>query len=243
MPQTTQAIPNDNAKTLKAFYAALENHDWNAARALLHDDFRFRAPSQQADSAESFIATNQQLNPDWKFRDIEMIEQADAVLSFFTTVMTRPAQGTNRCAERVVIKNGKLQSIELIYDNAGFRPQITASETVSEYLHAFYSGDFDKAKALVADDFHFKGPFVEATDKETFFKSAAPLAQIVKGHRLLRQWTDGGEVCSIFDVNLETPAGKGSLTMSEWSTVRNGKLNSGRVILDTAAFRALVPAR
>ena len=243
MPQTTQAIPNDNAKTLEAFYAALENHDWNAARALLHEDFRFRGPGQQADSAESFIATNQRLDADWKFQDIELIEHADAIVSFFTTVMTRPAQGTNRCAECAVIKNGKLQSIELIYDSAGFRPPTTASDTVNEYLHAFYSGDFDKAKALVADDFHFKGPFVEATDKKAFLKSAAPLAQIAKGHRLLRQWVDGDDVCSIFDVNLETSAGKTAVTMTEWHTVRGGKLDSGRVVLDTAAFRALVPVR
>jgi ketosteroid isomerase-like protein len=120
---------------------------------------------------------------------------------------------------------------------------MTASEVVNEYLRSFYSGDFDKAKALVSDDFHFKGPFVEATDKAAFFSSAAPLAKIVRGHRLLRQWADRGEVCSIFDVNLETPAGNGTVTMSEWHTVRDGKLNSGRVILDTAAFRALVPAR
>ncbi len=84
---------------------------------------------------------------------------------------------------------------------------------------------------------------MEATDKETFFKSAPPLALIAKGHRLLRQCADGDEASSILEVNLETPTGKGRVTMSEWYTLRAGKLVSGNVILDTAAFCALVPAR
>jgi ketosteroid isomerase-like protein len=120
---------------------------------------------------------------------------------------------------------------------------MSAAKLVNEYLRAFYSGDFGKAGALVSDNFTFKGPFVEAANKEAFFASAAPLAPIVKGHRLLRQWEDGDEVSSIYEVNLETQVGKGSVTMSEWHAVCEGKLISGRVILDTAAFRALVPPK
>jgi SnoaL-like protein len=114
---------SDNMKTLEVFYTTLENHDWKGARAMLHDNFRFRGPNQQADSADAFIAVNQQISPDWKFRDGEMIENGNIVMSFFTTIMTRPAHGTVRCAERVEIKHGKLESVELIYDSAGFRSQ------------------------------------------------------------------------------------------------------------------------
>jgi hypothetical protein len=53
----------------------------------------------------------------------------------------------------------------------------------------------------------------------------------------------GNEVCSIYDVNLETPAGKGTVKMSAWHTTENDQSRSGRVILDTAAFRALMPPR
>ena len=112
---------------------------------------------------------------------------------------------------------------------------------VNRYLTAFYSGDFPTARELVAANFHFKGPFVEASNKEAYFSSAALLAPVVKGHKLLQQWQEGNEVCSIFDVKLETPAGNGTITMSEWHTIENDQLHSGRVILDTAAFRALIP--
>lgn len=112
---------------------------------------------------------------------------------------------------------------------------------VNQYLAAFYSGDFPTARGLLADDFHFKGPFVEATNKEIYFAAAARLAPVVKGHQLLQQWEQGNEVCSIYDVNLETPAGKGSVIMSEWHTIDKHQLRSARVIFDTVMFRALMP--
>lgn len=120
---------------------------------------------------------------------------------------------------------------------------MSADKIVNQYLDAFYSGDFELAKRLVADDFEFRGPFVQARNKDEFFSSAARLAPIVKGHHMLRQWVDSNEVSSIFDVNLQTPAGKGAVTMSEWHKVRGEKLIYGRVILDTTAFRGLVPAQ
>jgi predicted SnoaL-like aldol condensation-catalyzing enzyme len=120
---------------------------------------------------------------------------------------------------------------------------MSAVTLVNRYLKAFYSGDFHTAQDLLADDFHFKGPFVEASNKAAYFSSAARLAPVVKGHKLLRQWQDGNEVCSIYDVNLETPAGKSAVTMTEWHTTENDRLRSSRVIFDTAAFRALMPPR
>ena len=118
---------------------------------------------------------------------------------------------------------------------------MTNVQLVNDYLAAFYAGDFDRAQALVADDFRFKGPFVEAASKQAFFDSAARLKPIVRGFDLLRQWCDGADVCSIFDLRLQTPVGSGSVTLCEWLTVRDSLLRTGRVILDTAPFRALVP--
>ena len=116
-----------------------------------------------------------------------------------------------------------------------------SSDIVNAYLTAFYSGDFETAKGFVADDFDFKGPFIQVTGRERYFTAAARLAAIVRGHSLLRQWHDGDEVSSIYDMQFETPAGKGALYASEWSQVADDKIVRGRLVFDTAAFRALVP--
>jgi hypothetical protein len=113
---------------------------------------------------------------------------------------------------------------------------------VNEYLDTFYGGDFTRARALVADDFAFQGPFLHVQGAEAFFAGAAGLKQIVRGHELLRQWDDGGHVCSIYDVNLATPLGTGTITMSEWHTVTDQKLVAARVLFDTIPFRELLPS-
>lgn len=119
---------------------------------------------------------------------------------------------------------------------------MTATDVVNTYLNAFYSGDFERARLYLAPTFHFKGPFLEANDCDAYLKSALPLAHIVKGHRLVGQWAEDDEVASIYEVMLETPAGTGKVMMSEWHTVHNTKLSTSRLILDIAAFRALVPS-
>ena len=121
-------------------------------------------------------------------------------------------------------------------------PGSCAAELVNSYLDAFYLGDFDRASVVVADGFTFQGPFLKVEGKDAFFSGAQGLRGIVRGHRLLRQWVDGNDVSSLYEAELATPAGKGSVIMSEWHQVADRQLVSGRVIFDTNAFRALLPA-
>jgi limonene-1,2-epoxide hydrolase len=117
----------------------------------------------------------------------------------------------------------------------------TSAEAVNAYLTAFYAGDFARARELVADDFRFEGPFVRVQGKDAFFAGAEGLRGVVGGHRMVRQWVDGADVSSIYEVALRAGAGRGEVLMSEWHTVSDGRLVSGRVTFDTAAFRALLP--
>ena len=117
----------------------------------------------------------------------------------------------------------------------------SARDLVNRYLDAFYVGDFDAVQLVLADGFSFHGPFVETTGRGSFLSSAEGLRRIVKGHRLLCQWEDGSDVSSVYEVGIQTPAGSGAVTMSEWHVARDHKLVSRFILFDTAAFRAFVP--
>lgn len=116
-----------------------------------------------------------------------------------------------------------------------------ASDVVNGYLDAFTTGDYDKARSYVAEDFSFVGPIAQYGTRDAFFTGAAGLLPVLRGHQLLRQWEDGVEVCSVFQLNLESTVGMGSVLTSEWNTVHDGKVTSSRLVFDTAAFRDLLP--
>lgn len=121
--QTKNTNTMTNTEILESFYAAMERHDWPTKRAMLHDDFRFRGPLMQTEGADRFIEGVKQFNCQVTFKDVQMIEQGDTVMSFFTFDMAQPFSGSFRMAERVTLRGGKLQSSELIFDARAF-PQM-----------------------------------------------------------------------------------------------------------------------
>ena len=124
--------------------------------------------------------------------------------------------------------------------SAAAREANLAKHVAGEYLAAFYSGDFDRARLLVAEEFSFQGPFLEVKGRDAFFEGARGLLGVVRGHKLIHHWADGGEVGSLYEVRLQTPSSSGSIPMFEWHSVRDGRLVSGHVLFDTARFRELV---
>jgi hypothetical protein len=119
--------------------------------------------------------------------------------------------------------------------------QATPAATVRAYLEAFYSGDFSAARRLLADNLSFAGPFVEADNADAFLASAQPLRAMVRGHRILAQWEDGDQTSTWYEMNLNTPHANGSVLVSEWNTVRDGRVATANLVFDTAAFRKFLP--
>ena len=115
------------------------------------------------------------------------------------------------------------------------------AQVFTDYLSAFTSGEMETAQSLVADDFAFNGPTMQVEGKQAFFAAATQLAPIIRGFKMLRQFEDGDEVCSIYEFEVGSPATPGSILMTEWCTVRDGQLTSSHLVFDTAAFGKLMP--
>ena len=111
-----------------------------------------------------------------------------------------------------------------------------------QYLDRFTSGDVEGAGELLDESFTFRGPMVQADNKADFLAGTQGLLPVVQGYEMHRMFADGDEVCAIYDFKVATPAGAGSITMTEWSVISDGKLVSSRLLFDTAAFAALMPA-
>jgi ketosteroid isomerase-like protein len=119
---------------------------------------------------------------------------------------------------------------------------VSNADVFRTYLERFTSGDAHGAAELLADDFTFVGPVLQASSKAEFLAGAAGLGPFVRGCVMHHQWVDGDQVCSFYDFNVETPAGAGSIPMAEWSVVREGRIVASRLVFDSAAMAAFMPA-
>jgi hypothetical protein len=90
---------------------------------------------------------------------------------------------------------------------------------MARYIRAFEEGDVD---ALIA---------VLREDVTTTMPPSPTWIQGLADHR------------AFYGQMFETPAGSGTVLMSEWHTVRGERLSAGAAMFDSAAFRAFVPAR
>jgi YHS domain-containing protein len=114
---------------------------------------------------------------------------------------------------------------------------VTSAEIVNAYLAAYTSGDVDRAASLVSEDFSFQGPMQTTAGRSALRKIAAHLGPNARGHRVLRQWQDGDEVCTIYQLSVETGSEATPVLVSEWNTVRGGQVASSLMLSDTGPFR------
>ena len=71
------------------------------------------------------------------------------------------------------------------------------SEIVNSYLTGYTSGDVDRAASLVSEDFSFQGPMQATAGRSALRRIVAHVAANARGHRVLRQWQDGDDVCTL----------------------------------------------
>lgn len=110
-----------------------------------------------------------------------------------------------------------------------------ASTVVAQYLGALARSDLDRARGLLADGFTFRGPGMErAVDRDTFLSEFGGKYDNVGDLRILRQAEREDQVASLYELDAQTPHGATTFLMTEWNTVRDGRIESALLIFDTA---------
>jgi ketosteroid isomerase-like protein len=112
-----------------------------------------------------------------------------------------------------------------------------ATEIVARYHEAWKRQDFDAARAQLHDDLSFRGPFDTFERADDFIRAVAGLAPIVAGIELRRTFANGDEVCLLYDMVTNTPAG--TQPIAEWYRVRGDKIASIQAYFDSQPFAAL----
>ena len=114
----------------------------------------------------------------------------------------------------------------------------TALEIVNKYYDATDNKkDAAAAGALMADNFVFVGPLMRVEGKTANIELLKKFLPMHVETRLQRQFADGDDVCSIYDLVVSNPAG-GTITMpmADRMRVTNGKLSEQTIYYDPREF-------
>jgi hypothetical protein len=117
---------------------------------------------------------------------------------------------------------------------------MNAQPVAERFFTAFYSGDIQGTRDAVTADFTLLGPFASVHNADELLELGAGLMRIVRGHKILHCVAAGNEVAALYEIAIQGQAGQGSLTAGGWFTAVGGRLSSGQVIYDSAAFDAIV---
>jgi ketosteroid isomerase-like protein len=112
-----------------------------------------------------------------------------------------------------------------------------ASEIVESYRAALGKGDFASARKLMQDDMNFQGPIDTFNKADDYLEATRKLASIIQRIDLKKVFVDGDDVCVLYDMVTNTPAGTAFIV--EWYQVKGGKIASMRAVFDARPFAAL----
>lgn len=98
--------------------------------------------------------------------------------------------------------------------------------------------------SLLAEDFRFIGPVDQTSGIKAFIKLNQSFFPMVTGMRMLRQFENGEDVCSIYEVDVKPPTGDSlTLKVADWVMVKNGKMVEERLFYDAREYAAIVGQR
>jgi ketosteroid isomerase-like protein len=109
-----------------------------------------------------------------------------------------------------------------------------------EFLDAWTSKDFERARSLLHDDVSFEGPFDRFSDADSYIAALRQLSGIVTGAEKQKVFTGGDDVCVIYDLKT---APVPSTRTCEWYRVRDGKIAAVSTVFDARAFAAMFDAQ
>jgi hypothetical protein len=113
----------------------------------------------------------------------------------------------------------------------------SAREIVESYREALGKGDFASARNLMQDNMVFEGPLDTFNKADDYLAANKKLASIIQGIELKKVFVDGNDVCVLYNMVTNTPAG--TAFIAEWYQVKDGKIAYMRAVFDARPFAAM----
>lgn len=108
-------------------------------------------------------------------------------------------------------------------------------EVALAYIEACGRQDFDTVAPLLAPDLKFDGPGGKLTGATPYLAVLRRIGAVWVKSNVRKVFTDGPEVCVIYDFVTDTPAG--AVPIVEWLRVEGGRIASVTLFFDRVSFK------
>lgn len=97
--------------------------------------------------------------------------------------------------------------------------------------------DADGVRSFLTDDFEFVGPMAHVKGADAFVELNRQFLPAMRASRMVRQFEQGDEVCSIYELDLVGPSGaQFTADMADWIRVTGGRMAEQRLYYDAREF-------
>jgi hypothetical protein len=111
-------------------------------------------------------------------------------------------------------------------------------DRATAYVEAVGRNQYERLPELFDPEIEFHGPFVTLRGAADYLTALRRLAAVRLRHDVKRTFVDGDDVCVIYDLVTNTPAG--AVPFIEWLTFESGRLRKVQLYFDREQF---APAR
>ncbi|MFT3835742.1 MAG: nuclear transport factor 2 family protein [Myxococcaceae bacterium] len=112
---------DETRNLVEAYFRAWSGGDCDRARTMVADDLKLVTPMNSYDTADAMIPVLKQISGMMKKSTLlRSVVEGDHAVLFHETVFPEPA-GTMRSMEIYKVANGKIRSIDMIYDPTGLK--------------------------------------------------------------------------------------------------------------------------
>jgi ketosteroid isomerase-like protein len=95
----------------------------------------------------------------------------------------------------------------------------------------------DGLEKLLSENMSFTGPLMQASGADKYIEMLKPLIKFHKSWKMIKQFENGNDVCSIYELTLGTPAGRDfSVTIADWIRVVDGRVAEQKIYYDPREY-------
>lgn len=112
-----------------------------------------------------------------------------------------------------------------------------ALETANKFYEITEKKKGNGLEDVITDDMRFDGPLMKFNGAKEYIDSTKQFLQMHRATRMLKQFENGNDVYSIYEMDVATPAG-GMITLEvvDWVQIANGKVARQKIFYDPREF-------